>query len=85
MVERAARVEAYASERARLLDRVRGDERRAGDHLAAVEHLDLAEALALAHGQRHLDGHDDALDERPLDMDDAQRRLGGDEPDRSLP
>ena len=73
--KRAARVEAYAAERARPLDRRRGDERRAGDHLPAGEHLHLAEPLALLDRQRDLDRRDDPLDERRVDPDDPQRRL----------
>ena len=69
MVERSARVEPYASEGPRLRDRVRGDQRRAGDHRAAAEDLHLAEPLPLADGQRDLDGHDHAFEQRPLDVD----------------
>src|SRR5688500_6437299 len=66
---------------ARLPDSVRRDERRAGDHLAAVENLDLAEPLTLADRKLDLDGSDDALDERALDMDHAQGGLRRDEAD----
>src|SRR5262245_63829394 len=84
MVERAAAVEAYAVEPGRTLDRRGRDERRARDHATAVEHLHLAETLAAPHRQLDLHRRDDALDERTLDVDDAEGRLGGDEPDVRL-
>ena len=81
MVERAARVEPYAVLPSRPLDRVGGHERRAGDHGAAVEHLHLAQALAAANRQLDLHRRHDALDEGPLDVNDAEGRLRGDEAD----
>ena len=48
---------------------------------AAVEHLHLAEPLALPDRQLDLHRRDDALDQRPLDVDDPQRGLRGDEAD----
>ena len=43
------------------------------------------ETLSLPHRQRRLDREDDAFDERPLDVDHAQRRLAGDDSYRGLP
>src|SRR5829696_6325254 len=84
MVERTARIEPYASDDTRPLDAVRRDEGRACYHLAAIDDLDLAEPLPFLHRQRHLHRRDDALDEWPLDVNDAQRRLRRDEPHRGL-
>ena len=69
MVERTAHIEPYASGDARLLDGVRGDERRAGEHRASIEHLHLTQALPFPNGEFDLDRHDDALEERPFDVD----------------
>jgi hypothetical protein len=71
VVQRAPHVPLRSTDEPWAIDRASGDDRAASDQLPPSVHAHFAQALTGADRQRNHSGCDDALDERPVDADDA--------------